>query len=127
MADYIKREGIIRDMKKHCVDCDNRKGTKNGKTVMLYDIGDAPCRSCALGCMIDIIEDYPAADVRENVRGHWLFDSLRNRHYCSNCYSYSSGRSYEDGTVDLYNFCHNCGADMRGETDEKGKIDSERG
>jgi len=53
----------------------------------------------------------PSADVRENVRGEWINRSLNivypvsERYTCSVCgiHAYS------------YNFCPNCGADMRGE------------
>ena len=120
MADYIKREDIIRDMKRHCVDCDNRKSIKNGKMVVLYDIGDAPCRSCALGCMIDIIEDYPAADVRENVRRKWevIDDKIPdgNMVRCSQC---GNSEHLEYNGELTWNFCPICGVDTRGDDDGK--------
>lgn len=71
----------------------------------LYDYQD---------CDIDIpkeIAEFPTADVRENVRGEWMKDGRymgKNWHRCSICdraYSY----------VYDWNFCPNCGADMRGE------------
>lgn len=66
-----------------------------------------------------IIEDWPAANVREVKRGKWVdslisADNLYDRlgmmscirgYVCDNCKEFSIAR---------YNFCPNCGADMRG-------------
>lgn len=55
------------------------------------------------------IEKIHAADVRENVRGHWITCTEDNtRLSCSVC-----GADFY-GTVGFI-FCPNCGADMRGE------------
>lgn len=56
-----------------------------------------------------IFDDIPTADVRENVRGEWKWVCFfKNGGYgsfgCSVC-------GYRNGT--RYNFCPNCGADMR--------------
>ena len=62
----------------------------------------------------------PTADVRENVRGEWLSKNLDNfRKYeviCSVCGARFIG-NYDayDEPYD-FNFCPNCGADMRGDT-----------
>lgn len=54
--------------------------------------------------------NYPATDVRENVKGEWEYieDIMRScsAFKCSACGCYASSN---------YNFCPNCGADMRGE------------
>lgn len=66
----------------------------------------------------DQIDDIPTADVRENVRGEWLSKNLDNfRKYeviCSVCGARFIG-NYDayDEPYD-FNFCPNCGADMRG-------------
>lgn len=53
-----------------------------------------------------IIRDWPAADVRPVVRGKWeQVDDYRYPWGCTNCRKTFSGQ---------YNFCPNCGADMRG-------------
>lgn len=58
------------------------------------------------------IARFPTADVRENVRGEWLPDMIYDGEdewcfvECSNC-KYRADKHY--------NFCPNCGADMRGD------------
>lgn len=66
--EYIDKEAFIRQYRElHCKDCDRRKGMKNGKMRFVYGIGEAPCRACWIEDMIDCVDDWPAADVRENV------------------------------------------------------------
>jgi hypothetical protein len=66
-----------------------------------------------------MIDTQPTADVRENVRGEWLSKNLDNfRKYeviCSVCGARFIG-NYDayDEPYD-FNFCPNCGADMRGD------------
>jgi len=53
--------------------------------------------------------NYPTADVRENVKGRWIIHGYPSMLECSNCrelFFY-----YEVETKS--NFCPNCGADMR--------------
>ena len=62
MAEYIDREAFIVDKRwLYCTDCDKRKGKKRGKYMTLYEIGEAPCRSCWVDDMLDEMEVYPAA------------------------------------------------------------------
>lgn len=56
--------------------------------------------------VFDLIETEPTADVRENVHGEWIEDGAITK--CSVCGNTSDYCGTE-------NFCHNCGADMRGE------------
>ena len=44
----------------YCENCERRKGMKNGKVKFVYDIGDAPCRACGYGDVLDDLEDAPA-------------------------------------------------------------------
>ena len=53
-----------------------------------------------------IVEDMQTADVRENVHGEWIADFFS--WICSNC-----GCTVEDKKP-TWNYCPNCGADMRG-------------
>mgnify|MGYP003325606029 CR=1 FL=1 len=43
----------------YCENCERRKGMKNGKVKFVYDIGDAPCRACGYGDVLDDLEDAP--------------------------------------------------------------------
>lgn len=107
MDDYINRDSFLTDMAKiHCTNCTRRKNA-NGKIV--YEIGDAPCRACKIGDMLDCVDDYPAADVRENVPAEWILDDDDDYYElwkCSHC-----GKGIFDYR---YDFCPNCGADMAG-------------
>ena len=69
MAEYIDREAFIADKKwLYCTDCEKRKGKKRGKMVTLYEIGEAPCKSCGIHDMLEEVECYPAADAIEGLR-----------------------------------------------------------
>lgn len=59
----------------------------------------------------EIIDDIPTADVRENVRGEWLSGDCMGAS-CSKCGEYFSFRTFSE--VHNFNFCPNCGAEMRG-------------
>lgn len=64
------------------------------------------------------LDDFPAADVRENVKGKWniehgvmMHDDIYGDLYrCSEC-------GHWERDVDGHNFCLNCGADMRGQSE----------
>ena len=116
MAEYIEREAFIAEQRHlYCENCARRKGMKNGKMRFVYEIGDAPCRACGYGDVLDDLEDIPAADVRPVVRGKWeavMLDHERmgcrpTAHYCSECHQITWFRTF---------FCPNCGADMREES-----------
>ena len=55
-------------------------------------------------------------DVRENVRGEWLSGDCMGAS-CSKCGEYFSFRTFSE--VHNFNFCPNCGADMRGDNNEQ--------
>ncbi len=44
-----------------CENCDRRRGMKDGKLTkrFVYAIGDAPCRACGIGDMLDYVDDAP--------------------------------------------------------------------
>lgn len=58
-----------------------------------------------------LVDKTPLADVRENVRGEWIYgeDGI----YCSRCKALVAETNLE--YFCKHNFCPNCGADMRGE------------
>lgn len=59
---------------------------------------------------IDCVKEQPTADVRENVRGHWIDGSKDKMTFlCSEC-----GKSFWGLK---WNYCPCCGASMRGEKD----------
>lgn len=61
------------------------------------------------------IETVPAADVRENVRGEWIvFDKNYTLATCSQCKKITMFETWGN-KVKFYDFCPNCGSDMRGE------------
>lgn len=93
MDDYIKREEFLKTWcESYC----------------------RPKQNCREDCSFyDAITQFPAADVRENVRGKWkAIDYTRpdcGLVRCSNCLQ-SVHREY-NGEL-MWNFCPNCGADM---------------
>ena len=65
MSDYISREAFLAENRHlYCENCARRKGMKNGKMKFVYEIGDAPCRACGIGDVLDDVENFHAADVR---------------------------------------------------------------
>ena len=126
--EYIEREAFLADKKwLYCTDCDKRKGKKRGKMVTLYEIGEAPCKSCGINDMLEEVEAYPAADVREVKMAEWLTGNGNPRSYgriramCGRCgafalYEMVNAGSYKE---QLSKFCPACGAEMR-ETPKEG-------
>ena len=114
-GDYISREAFLAEKRKqYCSDCDRRKGMKKGKLVFCYEIGEAPCRACAVDDLLNDVEDFSAADVRPVVRGFNKLKDYPSLFECSVC-----GWECDDtvpGDTETYNFCPNCGADMREES-----------
>lgn len=61
------------------------------------------------------LEELPSADVRENVSGEWQKVDEQpyfRKHFHKVCCSVCRKQGY-----DYWNFCPNCGAEMRGEQD----------
>ena len=113
MSEYINRDTFLdRERTWYCDNCDRRKNSK-GKTV--YEIGEAPCRACNIGDVLDALEDYPAADVRPVVRGRWDDKPVAFFLKCSEC-GCCVGHRY-DVFLDRgeLNYCPNCGAQMQGD------------
>ena len=103
MADeYIKREAVLDIAMMYCPD-DDGSCSKAGE-----DLRD----------MLDEIESIPAADVRPVVRGEWVWSKDKGIYYCSNCKAVSPREDQDGEYCDCPAFCHVCGADMRGDTDD---------
>lgn len=95
MSDYISREAAIKLFNFAVLDC----------------LGMEP--TIRAGDIIKALESIPAADVREVKRGKWE-DAMQSCHdsphvKCSVC------GEYYWRYFNKFNFCPNCGADMRGE------------
>ena len=70
MDEYIDRNTFLAEKREwYCKNCDRRK---NSKGKLVYEIGDAPCRACDIGDILDAVEDYHAADVVERKTGKWI-------------------------------------------------------
>ena len=110
VTDYISREAAYSIFKNSCDEC---------KDFCLEFDGIYPdCDSCLMGKAKRQMLDIPASDVRPVVKASWKKDNsypgpgLMNLR-CSVCGEF--GGTWKDSTLPsmLYNFCPNCGADMR--------------
>ena len=91
MNDYIKREDAITAY------CEHECGIKG---MTRENCGATDCGT--------IFDDIPTADVRENVRGEWVFPYEDKKYKrCSAC-----GKTFYSIPA-TSNYCPNCGADMR--------------
>ena len=99
MAEYIKREALMRRIKEiHCAECDSYHGVR--------------CRACWVDDTLDYIDSEPAADVSPVRHGRWIDaypDIEPNPMFmygsCSEC-------GFEQGISKYLNYCPNCGAKM---------------
>ena len=91
MADYIKREEAINAYNQRIV-------------------------RCGLEYFESVLNQIPAADVRENRRGTWQREGSFD--VCPYCESSKAVES-QVGRLSMYevHYCYFCGADMRGEKD----------
>lgn len=91
MSEYISREELLKHQ---------------------YRIDDSASLSTRDVVNVEDIADCPSADVRPNIHGHWEEDNGYGLPYhCSICGS---------GGLKFWNFCRDCGSDMREPKGEKG-------
>lgn len=113
-TEYMSKDAFVAQQRKqYCENCERRKGTKNGKRIFVYEIGEAPCRACDIGDMIDAVWDFTAADVAPVVHGHWV-EVDNDGSYCVFC---SKCRTAAHPITDLRHpenwlYCPHCGAKM---------------
>ena len=116
MTRYINADETLNNIiERHCKECVSRKGMKNGKLRVLYEIGDAPCRACLIDDMKTMIDDAPAVDAEIVKNGHW---KVHERAYLENNAFYRD--LYECSICGVMNnedthYCPWCGAKMEDE------------
>lgn len=113
----IDADALLDDViERYCNDCDKRKGIKNGKYRIIYEIGEAPCLSCGVNDMAGEIEDAPTIDVPDRKVGEWLEPTREgcityDKHAYAEC-SACGEKAYLGWWM---RYCPNCGARMKGE------------
>lgn len=114
MGRYIDADKFVSYYRNlYCKKCKRRKNS-NGKFV--YKIGAVVCSACEINDVLNDVEDYPSADVKELKHGKWIKKS-DDSVVCSECGFFDSYiDEYGDGTFTEYKdenrFCRHCGAKM---------------
>ena len=67
----------------------------------------------AVSRVLAITQGQPTVDAEPVRHGKWVKISPANIYECSKC-----GKNVMTNDISEYNFCHGCGADMRGERKE---------
>ena len=100
MAEYVEKSPLLKRMEGYCsATCGHEHGE------------DPLCQSCFMNDAIILVEDQTAADVVERKRATWDDDWEM---CCSTCSACDDSFLWEDFKgVAVWNFCPNCGADMR--------------
>ena len=124
----IDADALLDDViDRYCRNCDKRKGIKNGKWRIVYEIGDVPCRACVFDDAKDDIENAPTIDVPERNVGEWekkgKWIKIKEMSWeCSvckkeNCYAYHYNDDLSMHVLQDF-YCPNCVAKMEGEENE---------
>ena len=98
-------------MERYCKGCEKRKGIKNGKYRIIYDIGDVPCRACSVNDMNDELESAPTIEP-ERKKGKWIHHpeiGYGETWLCSECGEKTTSSIMGEPR---YIFCPMCGASM---------------
>lgn len=110
MSDYIIREALLEKID-GIWDCADMVFEPNDHCCRTDDCGSCKWRETK-NAIRKIAATIPAADVRPVARGEWEVKSQKIRGYSIDFYKCSVCGNEPD---DKYNFCPNCGADMREE------------
>lgn len=112
-TEYISKDAFVAQQRKqYCENCERRKGTKNGKRIFVYEVGETPCRACDIEDMIDAVWDFPLADVAPVIHGHWEnIETAKNTIRCSNCGHIRELRHFDEIVI-RPKFCEMCSAKM---------------
>ena len=75
-------------------------------------------RGLTLMGIMQLLDEQPTADVRENVKGEWVrwYEEIKHdgyTEYIPHCKCPKCETEYDSHIVKFINFCPNCGADMR--------------
>jgi len=112
MAEYIDRNELIKmrhGCYKDCATCDFAQDGDSWCSGELY--------------VVDVLRA-PAADVRENVKGVWMPGREISKEFIGGIHISTDYANWQCSNCELvlavslkplYNFCPNCGADMRGD------------
>lgn len=102
MAEYIDKDAIYKAFANACTDVLERASEID------YIAGFSD------ELVIEILDDIPVADVAPVKHGRW--EKRRNSWYCTNC---GKGYIITYGMLaaSAYNYCPNCGAKMKGDTE----------
>lgn len=125
----IDADALIDDMmERYCKECNNRRGIKNGKYRIIYEIGEAPCRACEVDDVKAELEEAPTVDVVERKKGKWTEKEVIHKDEAKNiveewqsCRCSVCGRYHLQPYMyyfDNPNYCSFCGADMRKDTED---------
>ena len=98
MKEYIEREALYSEIVPHY------------KSANAFGSSRNVCKTW--GKVLDMVQNFPAADVVERKRGEWKY--IGGDEWCCSCFGFvaSTEGRWEPMTA---NFCEDCGADMRGE------------
>lgn len=99
---------------RYCKDCDNRKGIKDDKYGIIYEIGEAPCGACEVDDMFYELENAPTVDVEPVKHGHWVeVQRIHETDHTAICECSLCGDTVwvYDGQR-AWNYCPSCGAKM---------------
>lgn len=123
MAEYIDRQKVIDIINTTCPDFNIPEVNNSWAHKLTVIIRET---------LVELVKGEPADDVRENIKGEWvhgheiarahLVDGSIEIEYedysCSSCgFKIDRCVYHLDGSL-VYRFCPNCGADMRGKSNE---------
>lgn len=75
----IDADALIDDlMERYCKECNKRRGIKNGKYRIIYEVGEVPCRACEVDDVKAELEEAPTLDAVPVI-------------YCKDCGHYNAG------------------------------------
>ena len=104
---------------------DERREALSMAVMALDGDGDTISRKQAIDAVVSAMIDGADAELVEGImemlpsaqpqrkKGKWIKISPANIYECSEC-----GKNVMTDDISAYDFCHGCGADMRGESDE---------